>query len=234
MLKWKQTGFIAAVGIIAFVAGRAIPVTGGATAAQPEKKPADKPAQPASDKKPDKQPDKAGAPGMDDMMAKMMAMGQPGAEHKALDPLVGEFEGSVKFWMAPGTDPMESKATIKREWILDGRFVIEHVNGEGMGGGPPFKGLGIVGYSNMDKKYESVWCENMATHMSFASGTYDATKKTFTLVGDMLDPATGKKVKQTSTLDVSNPDREVMTGTCPGPDGKPMKNFEGVFERKKK
>jgi hypothetical protein len=227
MVKWKQTGFIAAIGIIAFVAGRAIPVSGGVSAAQPEKK-ADKPAQP------EKKADKPAAPGMDDAMAVLMQMGSPGAGHKALEPLIGEFEGTVKFTMGPGMDPMESKATIKREWIMDGRFVIEHVSGDGMGGGPPFKGMGIVGYSNLDKHYESYWIENMATHMSFATGTFDAAKKTFTLVGDMLDPMTGKKVKQTSVLDISNPDREVMTGTAPGPDGKPMKNFEGVFERKKK
>jgi hypothetical protein len=137
--------------------------------------------------------------------------------------------------MTPDMPPMESKASIKREWAMDGRFVIEHVTGDpAVPGGPAFKGMGIVGFSNWDKKFESVWIENMATHMSSATGTYDAATKKFTFVGDMVDPTTGKKVKQTNVIDMSNPNREVMTGSCAGPDGKPFKNFEGVFERKKK
>ena len=220
MFKWKQTGFIVAIGVLAFVAGRALPVNGGATAAQPEKK-NDKAAQPA-------QPD------MDAVFAKMMEMGAPGDHHKALESMVGEFTGSVKFSMTPDMPPMESKASIKREWAMDGRFVIEHVTGDpAMEGGPAFKGMGIVGYNNWDKKFESVWVENMATHMSSATGSFDAAAKTLTFTGDMIDPMSGKKIKQTSVVDLSNPDREVMTGTIPGPDGKPFKNFEGVFERKK-
>ncbi len=218
MLKWKQAGFIVAVGVVAFVAGQALPVSGGATAAQPDKK-ADKPAQPEK---------KANA---DDMAAMMP---KPGAEHKALDVMVGEWEGAVKFWMAPGAEAMESKATIHREWVLDGHFVREDVVGDPMGDGGPFKGLGYAGYNQVEKKYEFVWLENAAMHIDLASGTYDAAKKTFTFQGTMLDPMDGKRKKSTSVLDVSNPDREVMTGTCDGPDGKPFKNFEGVFERKKK
>lgn len=244
MLKWKQTGFIAAVGLIAFVAGRALPIAGGAQAAQPDKKaapsqpekkpaavpqPEHKPAQP--DKKPGAQPGEA--PDMGAFFAKMTEMGTPGKEHKALEVMIGEFEGTVKFTMSPEMPMMEVKGKVKREWAMDGRFVIEHVTGDPMEpGGPGFKGMGIMGYSNWDKKYESIWIENMATHMSSATGTYDDVKKTFTFVGEVIDPS-GKKLRQTSVVDVSNPDREVMTGTCPGPDGKPFKNFEGVFERKK-
>lgn len=233
MLKWKQTGALLAVGVIAFVAGRAIPASDGAIAAQPEKK------SDAAHGQPEKKGEKPAAPAGDaDMMAmmdRMMKMGSPGDEHKVMEALIGEFEGSVKFSMTPDMPPMDSKASIKREWAMDGRFVMEHVSGDDAGmGGPPFKGLGIVGYNNWDKKYEMAWIENMASHMSFSSGSYDAAKKAFTMVGDMLDPMTGKRIKQTTVLDVSNPDREVMTGTCPGPDGKPWKNFEGVFERKKK
>jgi hypothetical protein len=218
VIKWKHTGFIAAVGIIAFVAGRSLPVGGGAIAAQPEKK-ADKPAQP------DKKPGDAGG---------MPEMPKTGPEHKALDILLGDWEGTVKFWMAPGAEPMESKGTIHREWVLDGRFVKEDVVGDPMGGDTPFKGLGYVGYNQIDKKYESIWMENMAMHISMSTGTYDAAKKTFTFQGDMLDPMDGKRKKQTSVIDHSGPDKEVMTGTCAGPDGKPFKNFEGVFQRKKK
>jgi len=221
MLKWKQTTMIAAIGVGAFVLGRALPPSAGTAAAQPEKK-AEKPAQP------EKKPDAKG----DDGMAAMMELMQPGAEHKQLDTMVGEWEGSVKFWMTPDGEPMESKGKVKREWVLDGRFVKEDVDADAMG--QRFLGLGYTGYNTVEKKYESVWMENMSTYIGFQTGSYDAAKKSFTFVGEVLDPMTNKRVRQTTVVDVSNPDREVMTGSCPGPDGKAFKNFEGVFERKKK
>ncbi len=164
--------------------------------------------------------------GMEDMMASM----QPGEHHKVLERFVGTWEGDVEFWFAPGTEAMKSHGTIRREWIMDGRFVIEHVEAESSG--MPFKGMGIVGYNTIENKYENVWLENMATWISTSSGTYDAAKKTFTFTGEMLDPQTGKRVKQRSVIDCSTPGREVMSGYCPGPDGKEYKNFSGVFVKK--
>lgn len=221
MLKWKLPVIIASAGIIGFVAGQALPVSGNASAAQPEKKAA----------QPDKKPDK-GMPNMDDMM-KMFS--QPGEQHKTLESMLGHWEGGVKMWMDPAAPPMESKGSVDREWAMDGMFVIERVDATNMmGGDKRFKGMGIVGYNLIEKKYESVWIENMSSAISTATGTYDAAKKIFTFEGDMLDPASGKRVKQKSTLDVSNPNRHVMAGYGAGPDGKEFKNFEGVFEKKGK
>lgn len=189
----------------AFVAGRFAPPGGAVSIAQ---------AQPEGD------------PQMDAMMAAM----QPGEAHKALEVMLGTWEGDVKFWMAPDTEPMVSHGKATRQWILDGRFVEEKVEAEMMGG--VFHGLGLVGYNTLEKRYESFWAENMATWMSMATGTYDPAKKTFEFTGEMLDPMTGKRQKQRTTVDCSNPNREVMIGHCTGPDGKTFKNFEGVFEKR--
>jgi hypothetical protein len=219
MSKWKTTATVAALMTGAFVAGRL--VTPNLAIAQPEKK-STTTAQPGKS-------DKGNMPAMD------MTHMKPGAEHKQLEPLIGTFEGTVKFWMAPDQSPMETKGKVTREWTLDNHFVKEQVDGDPMEpGGTPFKGLGFVGYNTIDKNFESAWFENHATWMTTAKGNWDASKKTFTFTGDCICPITHEKMRSRHTLDISNPDREVMTGWATGADGKEWKNFEGVFQRVKK
>jgi hypothetical protein len=220
-MKYRNHVIVLGVAAAAFAAGRWAPTLETAAQAQPDKH---QPAagQPAMTPEQMKQ--------MQDMEAKM----KPGAEHKVLDVLVGDWKGSVTFWMSAGAPPMENKGSIHREWILDGHFVSEEVTGEPMGpGASEFQGHGIVGYNTIEKRYESGWIENMATWISTANGTYDAGKKTFSFSGDMLNPATGKREKTRSVLDCSSPDREVMTSWSIGGDGKEYKSFEGKFERVK-
>jgi hypothetical protein len=170
--------------------------------------------------------------GMDlELMERMMRSMQPGEHHRALDVLLGTWEGSVSFWMAPDTEPMVSAGTVTREWAMDGRFIVEHVDADGMAPGERFKGMGIVGYNTIENRYESAWIENMATWISTANGSYDASSKTFTFEGDMLNPMTGQREWMRHVLDVSDPRREVMVGWSRTPDGRKFKNFEGDFKR---
>src|SRR5688572_10491707 len=78
-------------------------------------------------------------PKMEEMMKKAEAAGAPGAAHKALEPLVGEWNAEVKMWMAPDAPPTINKANAKSTWAMKGRFVREEFNGEFMG--KPFHGL---------------------------------------------------------------------------------------------
>jgi len=158
----------------------------------------------------------------------------PGAtlapEHDQLKRMLGNWEGTVR--MKAGPDAWtESTGTIHRELAMDGRFVIEHVTGDM--GGEKFKGMGIVGYNTIEKKYESVWIENMQTNISFATGSYDKSKGTWTFEGEMLDPMTGQRSTVVSILDTSDPDTEVMSAYMVMPDGSREKGFEGTFKRVK-
>jgi hypothetical protein len=64
--------------------------------------------------------------------------------------------------------------------------------------GAPFQGKGMDTYDAAKKKYVSVWVDSMMTTPLIMEGTRDESTKT-----------------------------SVMTGECPGPDGKPMK-MKGV------
>jgi hypothetical protein len=132
-------------------------------------------------------------PKMEEMMKKMEAAGTPGAAHKALDPLVGDWEAEVKMWMAPDAPPTVTKATAKSTWVMKGRFVQQEFNGEFMG--KPFRGLSLTGYDNAKQKYNSVWIDDMNTTMFTSEGEGTDGNKVITLEGSYDCAMTGEKNK---------------------------------------
>jgi hypothetical protein len=223
-MKFSHSLVLVAVGAAAFAAGRAGTWGDAAVAAQPEKKPAAQPGKKEG----------AGDAKMQEMMQAMMEKMKPGAEHKRLDALLGDWEGDVQFWMDPGTDPMKSHGTLHREWTLDGHFVVERVDAPAMDPtGPAFKGLGYIGYNTIDKRYENVWLENHATWITMGSGTWDAAKKALVFTSDELDPRNGQRRKTRTIVDLSNPNRQTYEGYTTTSDGKEFKCFDGTFEKKK-
>lgn len=172
----------------------------------------------------------SGQPDEQAMMEAMAKATTVGEHHKALAPLIGRWEGLVKFWMAPDTEPMEFQGTAVREWALDGRYIFEHVTSE-MPDGTTFKGMGIIGYNTVENVYESVWLENQSTYMSFMTGTMDPQKRTMSFSGKIVDPMTGKRNTNRDTVDMSNPKRHVSVGYTKTPEGSEYKCFEGVMEK---
>ena len=156
---------------------------------------------------------------------------QPGENHKVLDMLIGEWEGTFKMWMDPNMPPMEMPGTVTREWVLDGHYVRERVESPSPQG--TFLGLGYLGYNNIDGQFETIWMENMATKIMFAAATYDPDKKVMTFYGTDRDPLTGHVLHSRGTLDMSNPNRQSYVGYKTGPDGREYKEFEGTMERKR-
>jgi len=194
--------------------------------AKPADKPADKPAAPATPAKADAKPATGGAdPGMD----AMMKAGMPGEGHAKLKGMEGNWDAAVKMYMSPGA-PTESKATATRKSIMDGRFIVEDYSGDFMG--MPFKGMGIFGYDNMQKKYVSTWLDNMGTGIMNSTGTVDATGKIFTYTGDSADPMTGKMVKMTMVTTIIDDKKHTFVMNGPGPDGKDAKMMEITYTRK--
>jgi hypothetical protein len=129
-------------------------------------------------------------PKMQEMMKKVEAAGTPGAAHKALEPLVGNWNAEVKMWMDPAAPPNVTKATAKSTWAMGNRFVQQEFNGEFMG--KPFRGLAFTGYDNMKQKYNSLWIDDMSTGMFTAEGKGDSAGKVITFEGTYACPETGE------------------------------------------
>jgi hypothetical protein len=146
----------------------------------------------------------AGQPNEQEMMAKMMEMAQPGANHKILADMVGTWKYKVKFWMAPGAPPSESTGTTVYKSIMGGRYVIGDVMGQmempgadGKMKKTEFKGMSIDAYDNVKQKFVSTWLDNMGTGVMMMEGTYDPATQSLTYTGTAeMMPGMTSKVRQ--------------------------------------
>lgn len=158
-------------------------------------------------------------------MEMWMKLAVPGEHHKHLQPLAGRWDMTTRMRMGPEAPWSESKATSEAEWIMGNRFLVQRVEGEGMGG-QPFRGMGIMGYDNGKKKYVAVWVDDHSTMIFVQEGTCSADGKEITLLGSYDDPMAGKKVTGKSVYRVAGPDRYVLEMYKELPGGGEFKTLE--------
>ena len=166
----------------------------------------------------------------DVMMEKWKEFATPNENHKVLGTLVGNWDNTVKSWMSPDGKPEVSKGTSEIEWIMGGRFIEQAVDGTFMG--QPFEGMGIMGYDNEKKQYQSIWIDNMGTGIMTGSGNYDPKTKTLTDQGTFSCPAEGQKSYRGVTK-IINKDKFTYEMYMAGPNGKEFRAMEIVYTRKK-
>ena len=178
----------------------------------------------------EKSDSKKGDPKMEEMMKKVEAAGKPGAEHKALEPMVGDWNAEVKLWMAPDAPPNVTKGSAKSKWILGGRFVQQEFKGEFMG--KPFQGIGLTGYDNMKKKYNSFWVDDVSTAMFTSEGGGESGGKAITLEGKYDCAMTGEKDKASKQIvRIVSRDKHVFEMYDPS-QGPNVKTMEITYTRK--
>ena len=164
---------------------------------------------------------------MDEVTMKRMA---PGPMHEYLAPLEGDWSMTVKIRMAPEAPWEESEAEAKREWVLDGRFMMETVEGDF--GGMPFEGIGFTGYDNVRQEFVSTWMDNMMTGVMMSSGQASKDGKTITFEGHASCAMTGEKDQWSkSVIRFKGEDSHVFEMYSKGPDGKEYKSMEIVCEK---
>lgn len=169
-------------------------------------------------------------PKMEEMMKKAEAAGTPGAAHKALEPLVGNWNAEVKCWMAPDAPPTVTRGTAKSSWAMNGRFVQEEFKGEFMG--KPFRGMSLTGYDNTKQKYNSVWIDDMHTSMFTSEGEAENGDKVITLEGKMDCPLTGQKdIPMKQVFRIISRDKHVFEMHDPSK-GDNSKTMEITYTRK--
>jgi len=167
-------------------------------------------------------------PKMEEMMKKAEAAGKPGAGHKALEPLVGDWNTEVKMWMDPSAPPTVNKGTAKSTWDMQGRFVRQEFKGEFMG--KPFRGLSFTGYDNVKQKYNNVWIDDMSTTMFTSEG--EASGKVLTFEGSYACAMTGEKDKAAKQIyRIISPDKHVFEMHDPSK-GANSKTMEITYTRK--
>jgi len=169
-------------------------------------------------------------PSMEEMMKKMEAAGTPGAAHKALDPLVGEWDAEVKLWMTPDAPPSITKATAKSRWVMKGRFVQEEFDGEFMG--KPFHGMSLTGFDNTKQKYATVWVDDTSTAMVTSEGEAKDGGKVVTFEGRHDCPMTDEKnVPMKQVVRIVSPNKHIFEMHDPRR-GENSKTMEITYTRK--
>ena len=174
----------------------------------------------------EKQPDQMDMQAMMDTYKKLAIPGEP---HKQLASLAGSWTTKTKEWMDPSKPPMESTGTCEEKVLLDGRFLQQECTGEMMG--KPYRGIGVLGYDNLTKKYVTTWMSSMGTGIMFMDGTATADGKTITLHGSHPDPMGGDMKHQAVWKLV---DANTQTFEMYGAHGndKDMKMMEITYTRK--
>jgi hypothetical protein len=164
----------------------------------------------------------AGMPGMP-------AWTQLTEEHAGLKKMVGDWTAESKFWIAPGQDPMVSKATASAKLIFGGRFLQMDYRGDMMG--QPFNGLLHVGFDTIAKDFVSVWMDNMSPIVSVSRGPMKGG--VIQLAGRDPEWMTGKMQDAWMNIRWLNDDQYVLEMWGPAPDGTKQKGGEIVYTRKK-
>ena len=162
----------------------------------------------------------------------VLAQGRPTAEHRALASEVGVWDAESKFWMAPETDPLESKA-VETNTML-GEFWINSQYKSDLGG-VPFEGHGQFGYDPVAKKFVGTWIDTMSPFLSTMEGAMDEAHKTLTVFSKGRDPQTGEEnvSKMVTTYVDDNHKKFEMFGPVEGKEGHWWKMMEVNYTRRK-
>ena len=202
--------------------------------------------QPPDTRKPSETPSKAedakkpaaaqaDAEKMAEMMKRCMEYATTGEHHNHLDPFVGQWGFQLRWWMSPDAEPQTSQGKAEFTWIYDGKYLRQDVTAPPEEpNGPPYNGLGLLGYDNMKKEYMSVWIDNMSTGMMYGTGKCDATGKVITITGAGPNPMTEQLDQKWRTVSrIESQDKHVFEMYMTQPDGKEIKQMEITYTRVK-
>lgn len=168
----------------------------------------------------------------EEMMKKWKAYATPGAEHKNLAQFEGKWTYTSKMWETKDSKPEETKGEATFKMILGGRYLEQSVKGTAMG--MPFEGRGLTAYDNVQKKYLTLWYDNMSTGIGHGEASFDSAGKVMTESGENTCPMTESgKLSYRGEWAIKDKNNSTYTMWSKGPEGKEeYKMMEMVYKRK--
>jgi hypothetical protein len=157
------------------------------------------------------------------------AASQPGPNHNLLDIFVGTWDVSANFDTGPGQPPETASGQMVNTWQLEGRWLKQEYTGQ-MASLGAFRGLGFLGYDNLQKSFVGTWMDTLSTSCLMSKGAFDESKATFTLSGDFTVEG-GEKYRQKQVMTILSPDRYVVSMYLAGPDGAEFKTGNLEYTR---
>jgi hypothetical protein len=141
---------------------------------------------------------------------------QPTDEHKVLAQDVGKWKTEMEM-LVPGQDPLKSEGSEVGEAVCNGLFVQSVYTGEIMG--MPFEGRSVMGYDTFKNKYTGTWVDNFGTSQYPMEGSYDADKKTMTVIMTGPNPMTGEEMKMKTVTTYLDENTKTFEMYGPDPTG---------------
>lgn len=172
-------------------------------------------------------------------MPMFLQRGLPGPGHALLEPLEGTFRVEMSVYMVLGTpeEPAVSTDIIcRREWVAGGRFL--HDVTEGTLADSPYYREALLGYSNVDRRYEWVTVDAANANMMIYQGKVGSGPRapiqmtgSFTDQGWLGEANAGKPVDMRTVITIESEDRHVFELFFTPPGGKERLVDRKVYTR---
>jgi hypothetical protein len=164
--------------------------------------------------------------------------GMPGPAHTVLETLAGTWRVEKSTFIAGGTagQPLRGALEAHRTIIAGGRFLQDVTEGE-MGGQPYYR-MGLLGYSNEDRRYEWVTADGLNANMMIYLGETGAPPAgvgtPIEVTGTFTDQglvAPGQAVGQRTVFRIEDADHHVVELYFTPPGGEEILADRGVYTR---
>ena len=168
----------------------------------------------------------SGQPEARQLISAWIAAQSPGAEHRRLDPLVGQWD-LAGWWKpaAPADAPRtELSGRVDASWILDRRFLEARFEGDTVG--IPYGGLQLLGYDRLTGRYQLIALESTTTAVNHFEGQLDQTTGTIVFTGTIADPAVSGSYRGVLELHAG---RHTFRGFLLKPDGSQVQVSEYIY-----
>ena len=149
--------------------------------------------------------------------------------HQFLAKYAGDWNVEVTYWTAPGAPPTRSAATFQAELKLGGRYLMMSFDGFMLG--QPFEGIWLVGFDNLEQKYNTLWIDNTSTSFFITKGTREGS--VISESGSWPDPVTGRMLQVKARTAWISDDEFRYEQFMVMPDGSEHKGMEFSSKRKK-
>jgi hypothetical protein len=151
-------------------------------------------------------------------LQKLVARAQPSAGHELINALVGEWEVEKSMYVVLGSPekPVQSsQMRTRREWIGDGRFVRDVT--EGVIAGQPYFRTGLLGFNNMEWRYEWITADNVTPTMMIYIGRLGSgpnspivMEGSFTDLGVTGEESVGKSIPMRTVITIQSNDLHTL------------------------
>lgn len=131
-------------------------------------------------------------------VAELERASEPGPEHRALDPLVGEWRTTLSAVAPDGSERELAHGFARVRWVLDGRYLAWDASLEV--GGVARETSGFLGYDLRARTHVYFTVTSLSTGMTVARGTGDIARGGIRFELEQADPQTGVVVRMTSLL----------------------------------